>query len=104
MHPLFLKLWAYQLTLQDEDRSASNLAFALSDIRIDPIPHQISAVSRATKALREHNGVILADEVGLGKSIEAGLVMHQHWQQGKRQNFAHSSRQSDNAVARGITR
>lgn len=84
MHPLFLKYWAHQLTLRDEDSGASNLALTLSDIRIKPIPYQISAVSRAMKALWEHNGVILADEVGLGKTIEAGIILHQHWQQGKR--------------------
>ena len=71
MHPLFLKYWAHQLTLQSEDGGASNLALTLSDIRIDLLPHQITAVNRALKALREHNGVILADEVGLGKTIEA---------------------------------
>lgn len=84
MHPLFLKYWAHQLTLQSEDGGASNLALTLSDIRIDLLPHQITAVNRALKALREHNGVILADEVGLGKTIEAGIILHQHWQQGKR--------------------
>ena len=84
MHPIFLKYWAQQLTLRSEDGGASNLALTLNDIRINPIPYQISAVSRALKTLREHNGAILADEVGLGKTIEAGIIIHQHWQQGKR--------------------
>ncbi len=84
MRSLFLKYWAHQLTLQSEDGGASNLALTLSDIRIDLLPHQITAVNRALKALREHNGVILADEVGLGKTIEAGIILHQHWQQSKR--------------------
>lgn len=84
MHPIFLKYWAHQLTLRSEDGGASNLALALNDIRIDLLPHQITAVSRALKALWEHNGAILADEVGLGKTIEAGIVMYRHWQQGKR--------------------
>ena len=84
MHQLFLKYWAHQLTLRDEDGGASNLALTLSDIRIDLLPHQTTVVSRALKALREHNGVILADEVGLGKTIEAGIIIHRHWQQGKR--------------------
>ena len=83
MHPIFLKYWAHQLTLRSEDGGASNLALTLNDIRINPIPYQISAVSRALKALREHNGAILADEVGLGKTIEAGIIIHRHWQQGK---------------------
>ncbi len=84
MHPIFLKYWAHHLTLRNEDSGASNLALTLNDIRINPIPYQISAVSRALKALREHNGAILADEVGLGKTIEAGIIIHRYWQQGKR--------------------
>ena len=84
MHPIFLKYWAHQLALRSEDSGASNLALALNDIRIDLLPHQITAVNRALKALQEHNGAILADEVGLGKTIEAGIVMYRHWQQGKR--------------------
>ena len=84
MHPIFLKYWAHQLTLRSEDDGASNLALTSNDIRINPIPYQISAVSRALKALWEHKGAILADEVGLGKTIEAGIIIHRHWQQGKR--------------------
>src|SRR3954471_11170467 len=44
--------------------------------RIDPNPHQIDAVIFALRRLRE-GGCILADEVGLGKTIEAGLVSGQ---------------------------
>ena len=44
--------------------------------RIDPNPHQIDAVTFALRRLRE-GGCILADEVGLGKTIEAALVIAQ---------------------------
>jgi adenine-specific DNA-methyltransferase len=44
--------------------------------RIDPNPHQIDAVIFALRRLRE-GGCILADEVGLGKTVEAGLVIAQ---------------------------
>src|SRR5688572_22102042 len=44
--------------------------------RIDPNPHQIDAVVFALNRIPE-GGCILADEVGLGKTIEAGLVMAQ---------------------------
>jgi len=44
--------------------------------RVDPNPHQIDAVIFALHRLAE-GGCILADEVGLGKTIEAGLVMAQ---------------------------
>lgn len=44
--------------------------------KIDPNPHQIEAVIFALARIRE-GGCILADEVGLGKTIEAGLVIAQ---------------------------
>jgi SNF2 family DNA or RNA helicase len=44
--------------------------------RIDPNPHQIDAVIFALKRIPE-GGCILADEVGLGKTIEAGLIIAQ---------------------------
>jgi SNF2 family DNA or RNA helicase len=49
---------------------------ALFDACVDLNPHQIDA---AAFALRNplSKGVLLADEVGLGKTIEAGLVMCQ---------------------------
>jgi adenine-specific DNA-methyltransferase len=49
--------------------------------RIDPNPHQIDAVIFALRRLRE-GGCILADEVGLGKTIEAGLVIAQSQAEG----------------------
>ena len=44
---------------------------------IDANPHQIEAITFALEKL-ENGGCILADEVGLGKTIEAGLVMAQY--------------------------
>lgn len=44
--------------------------------RVDPNPHQIDAVVFALRRIPE-GGCILADEVGLGKTIEAGLVIAQ---------------------------
>jgi hypothetical protein len=49
--------------------------------RIDPNPHQIEAVRFALERLPE-GGAILADEVGLGKTIEAGLVCAQRIAEG----------------------
>lgn len=51
--------------------------------RIDPNPHQIDAVMFALGRLPE-GGCILADEVGLGKTIEAGLVIAQRLAEGAR--------------------
>lgn len=56
---------------------------ALHDAQIDPNPHQIDAARFAFISPLQ-NGVILADEVGLGKTIEAGLVMLQRWSEGAR--------------------
>ncbi len=51
--------------------------------RIDPNPHQVEAVIFALSRIPE-GGCILADEVGLGKTIEAGLVMAQMLAEGTR--------------------
>jgi hypothetical protein len=51
--------------------------------QVDANPHQISAVIFALGRLRE-GGCILADEVGLGKTIEAGLVIAQMMAEGAR--------------------
>ncbi len=46
----------------------------LFDSNIDYTPHQVEAFLAAIESL-ESGGIILADEVGLGKTIEAGLVI-----------------------------
>jgi superfamily II DNA or RNA helicase len=51
--------------------------------RVDPNPHQIDAVIFALSRIPE-GGCILADEVGLGKTIEAGLVVAQLLAEGAR--------------------
>lgn len=46
----------------------------------EPMPHQIET---ARKVLHEMRGrAILADEVGLGKTIEAGLILKEYWVRG----------------------
>ena len=45
---------------------------------IEPNPHQVNAFCAAIQALKT-GGIILADEVGLGKTIEAGLVLDMFW-------------------------
>ena len=59
------------------------LGRALFDACVDLNPHQIEA---ALFALRSpiSKGALLADEVGLGKTIEAGLVLCQYWAERKR--------------------
>lgn len=48
--------------------------YCLSNTDIDINPHQIEAFSAAVSSLKS-GGIILADEVGLGKTIEAGLII-----------------------------
>ncbi|MFO1357694.1 hypothetical protein [Plasticicumulans sp.] len=55
----------------------------LAGSRIDMQAHQIDAALFALKAPPQQ-GVLLADEVGLGKTIEAGLVIAQRWAERRR--------------------
>ena len=59
------------------------MAGALLDAQVDLNPHQIDAAMFATSNPLS-KGVILADEVGLGKTIEAGLLIAQRWAERRR--------------------
>ena len=59
------------------------MAGALLDAQVDLNPHQIDAALFATSNPLS-KGAILADEVGLGKTIEAGLLIAQRWAERKR--------------------
>jgi ERCC4-related helicase len=59
------------------------MAGALLDAQVDLNPHQIDAALFATSNPLS-KGAILADEVGLGKTIEAGLLIAQKWAERKR--------------------
>jgi hypothetical protein len=61
---------------------ASRLAPALAHSAVDLNPHQIEAAAFALAALPT-GGAVLADEVGLGKTVEAGLVLAQLAAEGK---------------------
>jgi hypothetical protein len=78
------KYIAHDLTLQHSGGGIDRLSQALFNASVDLNPHQIEA---AVFALRSplSKGVLLADEVGLGKTIEAGIVMCQYWAERKRQ-------------------
>src|SRR3546814_19251497 len=56
---------------------------SLFDAAVDLNPHQIEAALFALESPLS-KGVILADEVGLGKTIEAGIVLCQFWAERKR--------------------
>lgn len=55
----------------------------LMGARVDIIPHQLYIAHEVGKRIAPR--VLLADEVGLGKTIEAGLIIHQQLLTGKAQ-------------------
>ena len=76
MHPFNQRILAEDLVRVRRPDERERYAAAQRQARIDPNPHQIDAVIFALRRLRE-GGCILADEVGLGKTVEAGLVIAQ---------------------------
>ena len=78
-----LAFFAHQLTRRAASSSMEAMAGALLDAQVDLNPHQIDAAMFATSNPLS-KGVILADEVGLGKTIEAGLLIAQRWAERKR--------------------
>src|SRR5215470_15567424 len=77
------KYFAHELTKRCASDSVEKLAGALVDAQVDLNPHQVEAALFAFKSPLS-KGAILADEVGLGKTIEAGLVLAQKWTEGRR--------------------
>ena len=76
LHGFNLRMLAEDLVRVRRPDDRERYAASQRQARIDPNPHQIDAVIFALRRLRE-GGCILADEVGLGKTIEAGLVVAQ---------------------------
>lgn len=77
------KYFAFELTKKSPSNSIEKLSSTLSNAQVDLNPHQIEAALFAFKSPLS-KGAILADEVGLGKTIEAGLVLSQKWAERKR--------------------
>jgi SNF2-related domain/Helicase conserved C-terminal domain len=77
------KYYAHELTRRHAADGVDRLSQSLFDASVDLNPHQIEA---ALFALRNplQEGVLLADEVGLGKTIEASLVVCQYWAERRR--------------------
>lgn len=74
---------AWLLSRRMSADAADMLATTLVDAQVDLNPHQVEAALFAFHSPLS-KGVILADEVGLGKTIEAGLVIAQRWAERKR--------------------
>ncbi|MFT5032625.1 MAG: ATP-dependent helicase HepA [Bermanella sp.] len=62
-------------TLDHHNRARASKSRGFLGPRVELIPHQFYIASSAVE--REWPRLLLADEVGLGKTIEAGLIMHQ---------------------------
>jgi ERCC4-related helicase len=77
------KYYAHELTRRRSSDSMDKLAGAVADAQVDLNPHQVDAALFAFKSPLSR-GAVLADEVGLGKTIEAGLVLSQKWAERKR--------------------
>lgn len=81
--PYHAKYYAYELTKRCASDSPEKLAGAVASAQVDLNPHQVDAALFAFNSPLS-KGALLADEVGLGKTIEAGLVLSQRWAERKR--------------------
>lgn len=81
--PYHAKYFAHDLTRQAPPGASDQLSMSLFDASVDLNPHQIEAAMFALQSPLSE-GVILADEVGLGKTIEAGIVLCQRWAEKRR--------------------
>lgn len=81
--PYHAKYYAWELTRRRRGGDLDRISQSLFDAAVDLNPHQIDA---AVFALQNplSKGVLLADEVGLGKTIEAALVLGQLWAERRR--------------------
>ena len=103
--PHQIACFAHRLTLRRAADSMQRMVGALLDARADLNPYQVDTALFATSNPLS-KGVILADEVGLGKTIEAGLSLAQRWAEPRRRllgivpaNLRKQSRRARNPVA-----
>jgi len=77
------KLFSTELMRRCPSDSVEKFTAALLDSQVDLNPHQVDAALFAFRSPLS-KGALLADEVGLGKTIEAGIVLSQKWSERKR--------------------
>ncbi len=77
------KYFAHELAKRCASDDAEKLMGAVAGAQVDLNPHQIEAALFAFRSPLSR-GAILADEVGLGKTIEAGIVLAQRWAERRR--------------------
>jgi len=76
--PYHSKYFAHELTKQCASGSIEKIAGVLADAQVDLNPYQIEAALFSFQSPLS-KGAVLADEVGLGKTIEAGILLAQKW-------------------------
>lgn len=81
--PYHARYFAHELTRQLPANDIGKLTASLQDAQVDLNPHQIEAALFAFQSPLS-KGAVLADEVGLGKTIEAGIILSQQWAERKR--------------------
>lgn len=84
LSPQQIKYYAWDLTHRRSTSDDNKFVGVLSEAKVDLNPHQIEAALFAFHSPLS-KGAILADEVGLGKTIEAGIILSQFWAERKRQ-------------------
>jgi ERCC4-related helicase len=77
------KYFAHELTKRCASDNVEKIAASLADAQVDLNPHQVEAALFAFRSPLS-KGAVLADEVGLGKTIEAGILLSQKWAERKR--------------------
>lgn len=81
--PWHARYFAHELTRRSSSASVDSLTSALADAQVDLNPHQVEAALFAFRSPLSR-GAVLADEVGLGKTIEAGILLSQRWAERRR--------------------
>jgi ERCC4-related helicase len=81
--PYQAKYYAYELSKRASSDSSEKFGATLMDAQVELNPHQVEAALFAFKSPYS-KGAILADEVGLGKTIEAGILLSQQWAENKK--------------------
>ena len=77
------KIFAAELLRRCPTDSVERITATLMGSQVDLNPHQVDAALFAFRSPLS-KGAILADEVGLGKTVEAGIVLSQKWAENKR--------------------
>jgi len=72
-----LSLKTYLNPFNQENNISPTLPDLLKDIGYTPYRYQLDAVAQALAIIKDYNGVIIADVVGLGKTVIACAVAHE---------------------------